>query len=505
MDIKSKPYKTSIKFFYISLAIFLLSLLVVYTSSNESGEWAPSLRDIIRLFFHWFILPVCFLLSVIGCSLAAAAMGRVQYKHFILGFSLNLCMILAYGGYLWAYHSGFIYHTFEMNPRNRMKYAMAHNKLWLVRWELMKGADVNAKYDYYETLLMYSVRNRNRKLMELVLDYHPDVNVYCDIQGKSLTPLHCIAGVEEDILPNIFGGGDFIGGGRKNLSSEVLAKRMHRRMALHRLRNQDSEERRGAGVMALAPQKQPAQSTQDWDSLQAARLLLEHGAVPDLRLINTDKKSTCIDITALSLAYDNGKSDLVDLLLNCGADVNVKIKYREQTLLHAAVERSDVEMVKRLISLGAKLDIKDNDTLDGPKSPLQMAVVFEDIECAKVLIENGADVNILFSEGIGGNAPLHLAVMTGNIDMVQLLLDHYADVNSKEVEGGKTPLHLAVDFSKGKADIVKLLMEHGANPDVSAVFSDRKGEEENHTPLSLARKRQYFAVADFLLSYEAKN
>ena len=160
-------------------------------------------------------------------------------------------------------------------------------------------------------------------------------------------------------------------------------------------------------------------------------------------------------------------------------------------------------MVEKLISLGAKLDAQDNDTSNGPKSPLQMAVAFKDIECAKILIENGANVNLMFSEGIGGNPPLHLAVMTGNIEMVQLLLNHGADVNTMEING-KTPLHLAVDFSEDKTEIVKLLLEHGANADVSAVFSDRRGEKESHTPLSLAQKKQYSAVADVLLSYETK-
>ena len=506
MKVKSKPYKISIILFYISLAVFLLSLLVVYSSSNESGEFVPSMRYIARFFFHWITLPICFLLSVIGCSLAAKVIGEIQYKHFIIGFSLNLFMILAYGGYLWAYHSDFIYYTFEMNPRARMKYAVDQNKLWMVKWELMKGADVDREYWYYETLLMHAVRNQNKDLLDIVLDYHPEINKYCDIQNESLTPLHCVTGVERDFSSNTFGGIVFGGGGKKNLSSEIVTKRMHKRMALRRFKDQHSEERRGgAGIIALSSQKeQPTPPvSKDWDSLEAAKLLLGHGADPDLRLKSTDKKRAYIDITALSLAYDNGKSDLVDLLLNHGADVNVKTTYQEQTLLHSAVERSDAEMVKRLVDLGAELDVKDNDTLNGPKSPLQMAVAFEDIESTKVLIKNGANVNLMFSEGIGGNSPLHLAVMTGNMDMILLLLNHGADVNAKEVSG-KTPLHRAVDFSNDKTEIVKLLLEHGANPYASAVFSGKRGGKETHTPLSLAQKKQYSAVANVLLNYEVK-
>ncbi len=508
MNIKSKSWKTSLKFFYVSLAIFLLFLLVVYSSSNKTSEFFPSMRAIAYFFFLWIILPICFLLSVIGCSLAAEAISRIQYKHFIIGFSLNVCMILAYCGYLWAYHSDFIYHTFEMNPRARMQYAVDHNKLWMVKWELMKGADVNREYWYHETLLMYAVRNHKKELLDIVLNYHPGVNTYCDIQNISLTPLHCVAGAERNFSSNTLGGIVFGGGGKKNLSSEIITKRTHRRMVLRRFKNQTSEERRrGAGIIALSSQKEQIEpsANKDWDPLEAAELLLEHGADPDLRLKSSDRKRSYKDITAVSLAYDNGKSDIVDLLLSHGADVNIKTTYQEQTLLHAAVEQGDVEIVKRLIVLGAKLDVKDNDMLNGPKSPLQMAVAFEDIECTKALIENGANVNIMFSEGIGGNTPLHLAVMAGNMDMIQLLLNNDADVNAKTING-KTPLHLAVDFSKGETEIVKLLLGNGADPNVSADFSNiRRSETENHTPVSLARKRKYSAIADLLLSYDTEN
>jgi ankyrin repeat protein len=501
MNQTSKRYKIALIFFYISLAFFVLSLVVVYSSSNESGEFVPSMRSITRFFFHWIILPICFLLSIVGCSLAAAAKGRIQHKRFILAFLLNLSMILSYGGYLWAYHSGFIYHTFEMNPRARMEYAVDQNKLWMVKWELMRGANVDRKYWYNETLLIRAVRDQNKKLLHIVLHYHPDVNKYGELPGVSLTPLHCVTGVESDFSSNIIRGIALGKKNKNNLSSEVLTKRIG---TLHQLRNQTPNDSRGAGIMALAPQKQqPAPASKDWDLLEAARLLMEHGASPDLRLKSLDPKQSYNDITALSLAYDNSKSDLVDLLLSHGADVNVKIRYQEQTLLHAAVDQGDVEMIKRLVALGAELDAKDKDTLNGPKSPLQMAVAFEEIECARVLIENGANVNLMFSEGIGGNSPLHLAAMTGNMKIVQLLLNHGADVNATEING-KTPLHLAVDFSRDKTEIVELLLEHSADPDVIAVFSDRRGETENHTPLSLAQKKQYSAVADVLSSYSAK-
>lgn len=487
MNIKSGPCKVSLRIFYISLGIFLLSLLIVYSSSNESNEFFPSLREILRLFFHWIILPICFLLSVIGGSLAATAMRRVQNKRSIIGLLLNTFMVLAYCGYLWAYHSDYIYLVFEMNSRERMSHAVSHNKLWLVKWELMRGADVNAKYDHDETLLMYSVRHHNQKMMELVLDYDPDVNVYCDIQGNVQTPLLNIAGVAV------------------SFSSVTSTQKIQRSMTLRRFKTQDPDrQKRTAAMLALSSESPDASGRKDWQPLKAARLLLKHGADPDLRLKNSDRKRGHVDVTAVSLAYENGKSDLVDLLLAHGADVNVRTMYQEQTLLHAAVENRDTEMVQRLVGLGAELNVKDQDNVNGSKSPLHAAVALEDIGSVKILVEHGAHVNAMFSEGIGGCTPLHLAVMTGNLELVQFLLDHHADVNAKAVSG-KTPLHLAVDFSEGKTEIVKLLMVSSASPDVGAVFVDIDGKTESYTPLSLARKRHYTAVSELLLSYDAVN
>lgn len=49
-------------------------------------------------------------------------------------------------------------------------------------------------------------------------------------------------------------------------------------------------------------------------------------------------------------------------------------------------------------------------------------------KCAAVLLEHGANPNILDSSG---NCALHYAVYNGHRDMVALLLEHHADIERK--------------------------------------------------------------------------
>ena len=63
----------------------------------------------------------------------------------------------------------------------------------------------------------------------------------------------------------------------------------------------------------------------------------------------------------------------------------------------------------------------------------------KDAEQARILIEQGADVN---EKGSGGNSPLHLAAFANSTDVAKLLIAHGALVNAVSDSGG-TPLHIA--------------------------------------------------------------
>ncbi|MFC5284691.1 ankyrin repeat domain-containing protein [Pedobacter alpinus] len=83
--------------------------------------------------------------------------------------------------------------------------------------------------------------------------------------------------------------------------------------------------------------------------------------------------------------------------------------------------------------------------------PLHSAVVGNFTGISKMLIENGAEVNVAQLNGL---TPLHSAAQNGNIELIILLLEKGADTTLK-MEDGKLPADLAM--AKGFIEIADIL------------------------------------------------
>lgn len=70
---------------------------------------------------------------------------------------------------------------------------------------------------------------------------------------------------------------------------------------------------------------------------------------------------------------------------------------------------------------------------------------------AKMLIENGADVNVVDIKD-HGYTPMHCVIMgESNLETVRLLIEHGANINSVTMDDfGYSPLDLAVMMEFGK-------------------------------------------------------
>ncbi len=187
----------------------------------------------------------------------------------------------------------------------------------------------------------------------------------------------------------------------------------------------------------------------------------------------------------LGLAARIGNTELMQHLIDRGANVN-GAKAVLHTPLIAAAREGCVESVRFLLDHGADVNAgtasctpltaaaryakeqfvpvarilleagADVNAVAGLYTPLTAAVNAECIDGTRLLLDAGADVN----KAIGRNTPLIIAAETGNTELVRLLLDAGADVN--KASKATTPLIAAASIG-GNAQTVKLLLDAGAD------------------------------------------
>jgi ankyrin repeat protein len=91
---------------------------------------------------------------------------------------------------------------------------------------------------------------------------------------------------------------------------------------------------------------------------------------------------------------------------------------------------------------------------------LHFPAFFGGMECARVLLDRGANVDA-HGRGWMTGTPLNSAAAGRHADVARLLLERGADPNARQGSGW-TPLHSAAH--NGDPDMVTLLLAHGANP-----------------------------------------
>ena len=148
-------------------------------------------------------------------------------------------------------------------------------------------------------------------------------------------------------------------------------------------------------------------------------------------------------------------------LLDSGVDINFQDN-DGVTVLIAASQRRQTDIVRLLLERGANPNIRDNDG----DTALSLASIEGHTDIVRLLLENEANVN---SRGYDGDTALIRASDKGYVDIVKLLLDYGADPNIQSEQDGDTALILASthpDTWHVYTDIVRLLLENGANPNI---------------------------------------
>ena len=160
--------------------------------------------------------------------------------------------------------------------------------------------------------------------------------------------------------------------------------------------------------------------------------------------------------TSLHEAVEEGRADVVQVLIDAGADIEEKDSEGRTPLLLACWS-GYLDAVKVLVQAGAELRVADHNG----RTCLTLASCEGHTETVRYLVSLGqVDVD----QGGGdrsGNTALHEAVGQNHADVVQVLIDAGADIEKKDSSAGRTPLFHAC--KEGYLDIVKVLVQAGAS------------------------------------------
>lgn len=132
----------------------------------------------------------------------------------------------------------------------------------------------------------------------------------------------------------------------------------------------------------------------------------------------------------------------------------------------AATSQGDLDTVKRHLAAGVDIDaaFMAPGVIASGATPLHMAVLSDQRQVARLLIEKGANINAPAKDEYGGT-PLHWAAALGRVEMARYLIDTGADVNARD-KNGYTPLDAtALDQyseKKSRLAIAELLQESGS-------------------------------------------
>lgn len=149
-------------------------------------------------------------------------------------------------------------------------------------------------------------------------------------------------------------------------------------------------------------------------------------------------------ISALQIAVRNGWYNIVQLLLERGANPNLN-NHCHEISISGLNEQSGFGMLEALQALV-------------PSTALHIAAKHGFVEIGMLLIRHGALPN---AKDYGGCSPLHWAAIRGKLSFIKLLLQHGAVLHEPDM-AGSTPLHEAVRHKRTL--VVEHLLKQGADP-----------------------------------------
>ncbi|KAI9856186.1 MAG: hypothetical protein M1813_009203 [Trichoglossum hirsutum] len=306
----------------------------------------------------------------------------------------------------------------------------------VVKFLLEGGAEFNVTTDAGWTALHMAAADGHDEVVQLLLEKGAEVDA---VDGGEWTPLHRAAACDRGVAVELL-----VRGG-----------------ATPKARDED-----GCTPLHLAAQS---------GSIGAIKTLLGRGADIECQLLEYGWRP-------LHLAIRHLKA--TKLLLERGADVHA-VGSEGNTPLTLAAEEGYSEVVKLLLDWGANPCAES----ENGATPLHKAARGGHEEVAQLLLEVGVDID---RQDRLGHTALQQATWRGNGGVARLLVSRGASLDCQDSDGD-TALHGAVD--QGSDSIVSLLLEAGAKPEITNKYGS--------TPLYEAAAAGHEAVFRLLLPHQA--
>ena len=315
--------------------------------------------------------------------------------------------------------------------------------LLVAEYLLAHGADLHAEDNSHATPLFQAAQHGHKRMVELLLAKGAEPSPRTAVQ-----PLH-----------------PAVEGNFKGVIEVLLAHKADVNVKHPAQRRQGHAAYPNEGMTALHIAVKEK-------SLEIAQLLLSNGA--DLKAVYQKQRTShplnslgSFDGTPLHFAVQNGNPTAAKMLLSKGADVNA-LSSAGLTPLHYVPNRESqpetaMELADMLLAAGAKVNAPGNEDGELPGwTPLHIAVYHKLPNILRLLLEKGADPNLLLLSQSGNErTALNMAVNGSVPEVVELLLKHKAEVNARD-HNGNAPLVRAIRERNQR--IVELLLSNGADP-----------------------------------------
>jgi uncharacterized protein len=336
-----------------------------------------------------------------------------------------------------------------------------NGNLAVVKLFLAAGIDPNAKHDrdsYRDTALMYAAGNGHIEIVKTLIKAKANVNERNNKPGDQpgSTALNwAVSGDKADIVRFLLDHGADADSVNKSCWSAAQNGYLE---VLRMLLEHGVDKEHLNPSLVVASDRSPEATYNE-----VVLLLLQHGADVNAKDVN--------ECTALQACCIAGSVAIVQTLLDAGADPSAKPRCDWRThekgwtplmlALKYAGEPKDRAIAGLLMSHGANPDLTSD---EGTTTLMVAASDKNNIDMVRALLDKGADPNQVNNSG--KTALMAASGSEGNTSMVELLLNRGADVNLAD-ENGMTAL-INASWERNNAPTIRLLLERGANPNAKA-------------------------------------